>query len=156
MSTAEQRWVKTSGFINLAMAAGMTVPGLDRRTYRVMDVVDRRLGGPGVKAPDAMPAVMANTAGLMLGLVGALLLWASRDLPARKQVPRWNALARLGFFTLVAARGTTTRLPRLLWGLAGTDVLLAAMMLRRRQPAAPSHVAAVEETLAAFSPLPSV
>lgn len=155
MSTAEQRWVKTSGFVNLALAAGMTVPGLDKRTYGMMDVVDRRLGGPGVKAPEGMPAVLANTAGLMLGLVGALLLWASRDLPARKTLPRWNALARLGFFTVVAARGTTTRLPRLLWGLAGTDLLLAAMMLRRREPSTSSHVAAVEETLAAFSPPPS-
>jgi len=154
MSTAEQRWVKTSGIMNLAIAAGMTLPGLDRRTYGMMDVVDRRLGGPGVKAPDGMPAVMANTAGLMLGLVGALLLWAARDLPARKTLPRWNALARLGFFTLVAARGTTMRLPRLLWGLAGTDVLLAAMMLRRRQPTESPHVAD-EEALAALSPLPS-
>lgn len=155
MSTAEQRWVKTSGFMNLAMAAGMTLPGLDRRTYGMMDVMDRRLGGPGVKAPEGMPAVLANTAGLTLGLLGALLLWASRDLPARKTVPRWNALARLGFFTLVAARGTTTRLPRLLWGMAATDVLLAAMMLRRQRPAALAQVVDVEGTLAAFSQPPS-
>jgi len=153
MSTATQRWVKTSGLVNLALAAGMTVPGVDRRTFEVMDVVDRRLGGPGLQAPEGMPAVLANTAGLTLGLLGALLLWAARDLPARKEIPRWNALTRLGFFTVVAARGITTRLPRLLWGLAATDLLLAAMMLRR-QPTGLPHVAAVEETLAAFSPLP--
>lgn len=155
MSTAEQRWVKTSGYLNLALAAGMTLPGVDTLTYQMMDAMDRRLGGPGVKAPEGMPAVLANTAGLTLGLVGALLLWAARDLPARKTVSRWNSFARFGFFTLVALRGTTTRLPRLLWGLAGTDLLLATMMLRNRQPAASSRGALVEESLTAFSSQPS-
>lgn len=152
MSTAEQRWVKTSGYINLALAAGMTLPGVDTLTYGMMDAMDRRLGGPGVKAPEGMPAVLANTAGLTLGLLGTLLLWAAKDLPARKTVPRWNSFARLGFFTLVALRGATTRLPRLLWGLAASDLLLATMMLRRRQPAAASRGVLVEETLVAFSP----
>jgi hypothetical protein len=132
MSTPEQRWARSAALFNFALAAGMAVPGVDQKTYRMMDTVDRKLGGPGVKAPEGMTAVMANTAGLTLGLLGALLLWAAKDLPARQMVTRWNAFTRLGFFSVVAARGLTTRLPRLLWGFAASDVLLAAMLLRRR------------------------
>lgn len=153
MSTAEQRWVKTSALVNLAMAAGTTVPGVDRMTYKFMDAVDRRMGGPGVKAPEGTAAVLANTAGLMLGLVGALLLWSARDLPARRTVPRWNALGRLGFASLVAARGATTRLPGMLWGLAAMDLLLAGMVLRRRSESARLEV--MDELLFPVSPLPS-
>lgn len=154
MSTAEQRWAKTSALVNLAMAAGMTVPGVDRLTYKVMDTVDRRMGGPGVKAPEGTAAVLANTAGLMLGLVGALLLWSAKDLPARRAVLRWNALGRLAFASLVAVRGATTRLPRMLWGLAAMDLLLAGSLMRRRRSESPRQEA-MEELVFPVSPLPS-
>jgi hypothetical protein len=127
-ATTEQRWVMASGALNLALATGMTLAGMHPRTGALMDRVDRRLGGPGVKAP----AALANGVGAALGVLGGLLLWASRDLSSRHSIPRWNALTRLTACTLLVAHGLRTRQPRLVWGIAAMDLVVGTMLLRHR------------------------
>jgi hypothetical protein len=82
-------------------------------------------GAEILPAADPVNMLFVNTAGLVLVLVGAMLLYAARDLKNRSGIPLLNAVGRTVWALLVIYYTLTQDLPRLFLTFAAVDVIIA-------------------------------
>jgi hypothetical protein len=120
-------WVIVAGVYNILNSFAMMVPFLNKSYYRMLSGSSRMLGGADIlPAADAANMLFVNTAGLVLVLVGAMLLYAARDLKNRSGIPLLNAVGRTVWAVLVIYYTFTQDLPRLFLTFAAIDIIVAA------------------------------
>jgi hypothetical protein len=137
-SRALKAWVVGAGVYNLATSALLAVPGLFTRVYTSVNRLNDALalGGGSAEPPqDGLTQLLVNTAGIVLCLLGALLIYASRDLPRRSGIPLFNVVGRVLFAGLVVYYVAAWNLPRIALGMALADLLIAAAFLVLLRPA---------------------
>jgi hypothetical protein len=120
-------WVIGAGIFNIAVAFPLANPFTSRYFYSCWNGLNRslRLGGEQMHIPNGSEALMGNTVGLALTLVGLLLLYAAADLPARIGIPLWNGLIRVAFALEVAYYVAHGNVAHIFIGIAVIDVIIA-------------------------------
>jgi membrane-bound ClpP family serine protease len=84
------------------------------------------LGGQHVKSPvDGVHALLINTAGLALVLVGLMLIYAAGNLKERMGIPVLNGIARLIFSVLLVYYLIAEDIARILLLLALIGIVIA-------------------------------
>ncbi len=123
-------WVVGAGIFNIAVAFPLANPFTSRYFYSCLNGLNRslQLGGEQMRIPNGSEALMGNTVGLALTLVGLLLLYAAADLPARIGIPLLNGLIRVAFALEVAYYVTYSNVAHIFIGIAVIDVILAAAL----------------------------
>jgi hypothetical protein len=121
-------WVIGAGIFNIAVAFPLANPFTSRYFYSCLNGLNRslKLGGEQMRIPNGNEALMSNTVGLALTLVGSLLLYAAADLPARIGIPLLNGLIRVAFALEVAYYVTYSNVAHVFIGIAVIDVIIAA------------------------------
>ena len=120
-------WVIVAGVYNILNSFAMMVPFLNKSYYRMLSGSSRMFGGAEIlPAADPVNMLFVNTAGLVLVLVGAMLLYAARDLKNRSGIPLLNAVGRTVWAVLVIYYTMAQDLPRLFLTFAAVDVTIAA------------------------------
>jgi len=126
-SKAFNTWVIVAGVYNILNSFAMMVPFLNKSYYRMLSSSSRVFGGAEIlPAADPVNMLFVNTAGLVLVLVGAMLLYAARDLKNRSGIPLLNAVGRTVWALLVIYYTLAQDLPRLFLTFAAIDVTIAA------------------------------
>jgi hypothetical protein len=126
-SGAFRVWVIVAGVYNILNSFAMMVPFLNKSYYRMLSGSSRMFGGAEIlPAADPVNMLFVNTAGLVLVLVGAMLLYAARDLKNRSGIPLLNAVARTLWALLVIYYTIAQDLPRLFLTFAAVDIIFAA------------------------------
>lgn len=120
-------WVIVAGVYNIVNSFAMMVPFLNKSYYRMLSSSSRMFGGGEIlPAADPVNMLFVNTSGLVLVLVGAMLLYAARDLKNRSGIPLLNAVGRTVWAVLVIYYTLAQDLPRLFLTFAAVDVTIAA------------------------------
>lgn len=116
-----------SGLFNITLAAPLMVPGLSRDYLAFLSRLNTwlSLGGREVVAPDGVGALLANTAGIDLVLIGVLVLYAARAPLSRWFIPAANAVGRLLFAGVVVYSVVVSDLARIVLVIGAIDVVLA-------------------------------
>lgn len=126
-SRAFRIWVIAAGVYNIVNSFAMMVPFLNKSYYRMLSGSSRMFGGAEIlPAADPVNMLFVNTAGLVLVLVGAMLLYAARDLMNRSGIPLLNAVGRTVWAVLVIYYTLAQDLPRLFLTFAAVDIIVAA------------------------------
>ena len=130
--SAFRKWVLGAGIFNFVAASPLAMPFSYRGYLALLDALNTTLG-PGGRAltppVDAFGMLAANTAGLALALVGAMLIYAAANLEERAGIPLLNAIARLIFTGLVVYYVLTVDLVRILLIIALIDAVIAVVFL---------------------------
>lgn len=103
--TALRRLLWLSGGFNVTLAAPLALPWT--------------LPAPGG------PALLANTAGIDLVLIGLFVLYAARDPSRRRFIVAANAVGRLAFAAVVGYQVLTADVARIVLLIGGIDVVIA-------------------------------
>lgn len=135
-----RRLLTFAGVFNILLASPLVVPCLIGPYLGALSSVNAllALGGKPLEVPAAgAPALLANTAGIDLVLIGVLVIYAALDPRRRSFIVVANAAGRLLFALVVAYYVLRFDVARLVLGIAGIDVALglAFLYLLRREPA---------------------
>jgi hypothetical protein len=118
-----------SGLFNIALTSPLIPPGLHGRYIALLGEVNAALGlgGQPPVVPTAGPgALLVNTAGIGLVLVGVFVVYAAGDPLARWVIPAVNAVGRALFAAIVVAYVATDDLVRVVLVIGIFDVVFAA------------------------------
>ena len=122
-----RRLLLFAGFFNISLAFPLAVPWLIGPYLGALSSLDATLGLGGkpleVPAPGA-PALLANTAGIDLVLIGVLVLYAAFDPARRTFIVVANAAGRLLFALVVAYYVVAFDVARIVLAIAGIDVAI--------------------------------
>jgi hypothetical protein len=122
-----------SGVFNVALAAPLAVPELSRRYVVLLWQINQALGlgGREPRPPaDGIAALLVNTAGVDLVLIGAFAMFASRNLEAMSAVPLLNSVGRVGFALLVGYYVIAYDVARIVAVFGAMDLVIAAAIVR--------------------------
>jgi len=121
------------GLFNILIASPLMIPGAaDSYLFFLSDInASMHLGGlPYVRPLNPAHALLINTAGIDLVLIGALVLYAALDPDQRQGILLLNALGRLLFSAVAAYYVLTASLMPLVLAPALVDVLISLGFLR--------------------------
>lgn len=125
---ALRRLLWFSGGFNVTLAAPLALPWTLGPYLRALSACNAWLGLGGrpleVPAPGG-PALLANTAGIDLVLIGLFVLYAARDPSRRRFIVAANAVGRLAFAGVVGYHVLTADVARIVLLIGGIDVLIA-------------------------------
>ena len=125
--------LKFSGWFNIVLAAPLIIPKSAEAYLRGIGTLNELLGLPGIPFTSvAHPshALGLSTAGIDLVLLGALVLWAARDVPRRRGLLLLNAVGRVVWATVVGYLIVVHDLWAVVAVLAGIDVVLSIGLIR--------------------------
>jgi ABC-type Fe3+-siderophore transport system permease subunit len=140
---AFRRLLIFSGSFNVLLAAPLAVPWLLGPYLRALSAFNAwlELGGRPVEAPAfGVPALLANTAGIDLVLIGAFVLYAARDPLRRRFIVGANAVGRLLFAVVIAYYVLALDVARIVVAIGSIDVAISLgfiYFLRRLPEPAP-------------------
>jgi hypothetical protein len=140
------RWLLGfSGTFNIAMAAPLIVPQVYKQYFALLSALNERLalGGDSLVAPpDGINALLINTAGIDLVLIGVFVLYAAMDPIHRWFIPAANAVGRTAFAGVVTYYAVVHHLARFVFALGLVDVMISIgfvyYLYRLRQLIAPT------------------
>ncbi len=121
------------GVFNILLAGPLMIPGLaDRYLFLLSDSnALLHLGGiPYARPVNPAHALLINTAGIDLVLIGSLVLYASGDPGRRKGIVLLNAVGRLIFAVIALYYVLKAGLMRLVLVPAMVDVLISIGFIR--------------------------
>ena len=119
-----------SGLFNIVLAAPLMVPELYGRYLAMFWRLNEMLGLGGV-AP-VMPfspvgALLVNTAGIDLVLIGAIVLYAAQDPVSRRVIPALNAVGRTLFSGVILYYVIVYDIPRIVLFIGGIDLMISGV-----------------------------
>jgi hypothetical protein len=127
-----RRLLLFAGLFNVSLAFPLAVPPLLGPYLGALSALNVALGLGGealqIPAPGA-PAMLANTAGIDLVLIGSLVLYAARDPERRRFIVLANAAGRLVFALLVAYYVLVLDVAKIVLIIGGIDVALGVGFL---------------------------
>jgi hypothetical protein len=127
-----RRLLGFAGWFNVSLAFPLAVPPLLGPYLGALSALNVALGLGGealqIPAPGA-PAMLANTAGIDLVLIGSLVLYAARDPERRRFIVLANAAGRLVFALLVAYYVLVLDVAKIVLIIGGIDVALGVGFL---------------------------
>lgn len=121
-----------SGLFNIVLAAPLALPWTIGPYLRVLSELDARLGlgGRPLEAPSgSLAALLGNTAGIDLVLIGIFVLYAARDPARRAFLVATNAVARLLFAGLLGYYVWASDVARVVLAIGAIDVALGVGLL---------------------------
>lgn len=141
VDAAFRRFLIFSGVFNISLAAPLMVPWLLGPYLRSLSVLNTwlGLGGRPLEAPaGGAPALLANTAGIDLVLIGVVVLYAAHDPARRRFLVCANAVGRLLFGLVVAYYVWALDVSRIVLAIGCVDVAVSlglfAFLRRLREP----------------------
>ena len=119
-----------SGLFNIVLATPLMVPELYGRYLALFWMLNDMFGLGGV-AP-VMPfspvgALLVNTAGIDLVLIGAIVLYAAQDPLSRWLIPALNAAGRTLFSVVILYYVIVYDIPRIVLLIGGIDLLISGV-----------------------------
>ncbi len=99
-----QNLLRFSGLFNVIFASPLVIPGLSIGYLTLLSNLNQMLGLGGREfavSSDPLNALLINTAGIGLVLIGTMVLYASARPLARRGIVLLNAVGRLTFFLIV-------------------------------------------------------
>ena len=119
-----------SGLFNIVLATPLMLPELYGRYLLVFWKLNDLLGLRGV-AP-VMPfspvgALLVNTAGIDLVLIGAIVLYAAQDPLSRRVIPALNAVGRTLFSGVILYYVIVYDIPRIVLLIGGIDLMISGV-----------------------------
>ncbi len=119
-----------SGLFNIVLATPLMLPELYGRYLLVFWKLNDLLGLRGV-AP-VMPfspvgALLVNTAGIDLVLIGAIVLYAAQDPLSRWVIPALNAAGRTLFSGVILYYVIVYDIPRIVLLIGGIDLMISGV-----------------------------
>jgi hypothetical protein len=119
-----------SGLFNIVFATPLMVPELYGRYLALFWRLNEMLGFGGV-AP-VMPfspvgALLVNTAGIDLVLIGAVVLYAAQDPLSRWFIPALNAAGRTLFSGVILYYVIVYDIPRIVLLIGGIDLMISGV-----------------------------
>ena len=121
------------GLFNILLASPLMFPGIaDRYLFFLSDInASLHLGGlPYVRPLNPAHALLVNTAGIDLVLIGSLVLYAAIDPERRRGIILFNALGRLLFSAVAAYYVLTASLMPFVLAPALVDVVISLGFIR--------------------------
>ncbi|NTU92515.1 MAG: hypothetical protein HGA56_00705 [Chlorobiaceae bacterium] len=122
-----------SGLFNLVLAAPLMVPGLFKQYLELFWALNSalRLGGHGPVVPaDGVYALLVNTAGIDLVLIGCFVLYAAGDPAGRRFIPLANAVGRTLFAGIITYYVIVHDIPRIVLLIGGIDLFISVLFVR--------------------------
>lgn len=127
---AQFRWLLfASGSFNIVLAAPLAVPHLAGPYLALLWDINQMLGLPGappVVPPPGVGAMLANTAGIDLVLIGTLVIYAGLDPLRRRFIIVANAIGRVIFALLIVYYVITANLAILVLIIGFIDLAISA------------------------------
>lgn len=124
-----RKLLAASGLFNIALTCPLIPPRLHGRYIALLGEVNAALGlggQPPVVPTEGPGALLVNTAGIGLVLVGLYVIYAAGDPLARWAIPAVNAAGRALFAAIVVAYVVTDDLARVVLVIGIFDVVIAA------------------------------
>ncbi|MFH1983700.1 MAG: hypothetical protein ABIL58_17810 [Pseudomonadota bacterium] len=118
-----------SGIFNIVMASPLIFPVLYERYFHLLWQVNQffHLGGKRLIPPtEAINALLVNTAGIDLVLIGVIVCYAGLDPMRRTFIPFANAIGRTLFAGIIIYYCLVFDIARLVLVIGGIDVLISA------------------------------
>ncbi len=118
-----------SGVFNIVMAAPLAVPGLSAHYFSLLWRINELfgLGGKEPIAPDeGINALLVNTAGIDLVLVGAIVFYAGFAPMRRQFIPWANAIGRTVFAGVIVYYVLAFDIMQLVLVIGALDVMISA------------------------------
>lgn len=122
-----QNLLRFSGVFNIVFASPLIIPGVSVWYLTLLSDLNRTLGLGGREftvSSDPLHALLINTAGIGLVLIGAMVLYASARPLARSGIVLLNAVGRLTFFLTVVYYVLSAELGRITLVLGIADALI--------------------------------
>ncbi len=122
-----QNLLRFSGLFNIVLASPLIIPGVSVWYLILLSDLNRMLGlgGREFAVPsDPLQALLINTAGIGLVLIGAMVLYASARPLARSGIVLLNAGGRLTFCVIVVYYVLSAELGRITLVLGIADALI--------------------------------
>jgi hypothetical protein len=125
-----QGFLVFSGLFNIVLATPLMVPELYGRYLATFWMLNDMLGFGG-HAP-VMPfspvgALLINTAGIDLVLIGAIVIYAAQDPLSRWLIPALNAAGRTLFSVVILYYVIVYDIPRIVLLIGGIDLLISGV-----------------------------
>jgi uncharacterized membrane protein len=95
-----KKWIISAGVFNMVAAFPLSMPFLYKPYYSMFNYLNSalNLGGKELIAPvEGVNMLFVNTSGLALFLVGMVLIYASKNVKERIEIPLLNAVVRFVF-----------------------------------------------------------
>jgi hypothetical protein len=121
-----------SGGFNILFASPLMVPGVAERYLFFMSDLNHLLhlgGAPFVTPANPVHALLINTAGIDLVLIGSIVLYAAQDPSARRGILLLNAIGRLLFAFVVGYYVLVEHAVRIVLLFALIDVVISVGFL---------------------------
>jgi hypothetical protein len=142
-----------SGLFNVVLAAPLMVPELHARYFALLWKLNGALslGGQEPVAPvGGVGALLVNTAGIDLVLIGVIVLYAAGDPLARRFIPAANAAGRTVFAGVIAYYVIAYDVARIVTLIGGIDLAISVAFvyfLRSLRAAPPRRAPQVSAAL---------
>lgn len=121
-----------SGLFNILLAAPLMIPGIFEQYLGLFWSMNEALGlgghEPAVSAAGVY-ALLVNTAGIDLVLIGSIVLWSSRDPVSFWFVPALNAVGRTIFAGVIVYYVIAFDIPRIVLLIGGIDLGISALFV---------------------------
>ncbi|MBI5295331.1 MAG: hypothetical protein HY869_07630 [Chloroflexi bacterium] len=117
-----------SGAFNIVLALPLAFPILHAKYLRFLWAVNQflALGGREIVPPsEGIPALLINTAGIDLVLIGVIVLYAGFDPLRRRFIPLANAVGRTLFAAVIGYYVLAQDVARLVLVIGGIDVIIS-------------------------------
>ena len=118
-----------SGLFNIVLAFPLVFPNLYEKYFHLLWTINQFLGLGGKEPipPEAgLNALLINTAGIDLVLIGVIVFYSGYDPIKRKFIPLANAAGRTFFALIIAYYVVISDIARLVLVIGGIDVLISA------------------------------
>jgi hypothetical protein len=123
-----QRLLCFSGTFNIVMAAPLILPQVYKHYFKFLTAVNDRLalgGSPLIPPAEGVNALLINTAGIDLVLIGVFVLYAALCPARRWFIPAANAAGRTAFAGIIAYYVFTQDIARIVFVVGIIDVLIS-------------------------------
>ena len=118
-----------SGAFNIILAFPLIFPVIYERYFNLLWTANQffNLGGKQLISPvEGINALLINTAGIDLVLIGVIVLYSGFDPIKRKFIPLVNAIGRTIFVVIIGYYCIVFDIARLVLVIGGIDVLISA------------------------------
>jgi len=118
-----------SGTFNVVLAFPLILPVIYEKYFKFLWVVNQffGLGGKQLIPPkEGINALMINTAGIDLVLIGAIVFYSGFDPIRRRFIPLANAIGRTLFAAIIVYYCIAFDIARLMLVIGGIDLLISA------------------------------